>query len=127
MQNRLFSLIKHLGLTATRFADEIGVQRSGISHILSGRNQPSFEFLVKTLKRYPEIRAEWLIMGSGKMIKEEKIDPKDDFNINTKIKTTEGKFDRSKTFNSKVTNVTSTRKVILLHDDGTFSEYNMMA
>ena len=51
-------------LSASAFADEIGVQRSSISHILSGRNKPSLEFIQKVLKRYPKVDAGWLINGT---------------------------------------------------------------
>jgi transcriptional regulator with XRE-family HTH domain len=57
------------GISPTRFADEIGVQRSGVSHILSGRNNPGFEFVQKILSRYKQINAEWLMMGTGNMLK----------------------------------------------------------
>ena len=70
MKDRLIKVLNHLGLTATRLADEIGVQRSGISHILSGRNQPRYDFIVKFLTRFPEINAEWLLLGKGTMLKD---------------------------------------------------------
>jgi transcriptional regulator with XRE-family HTH domain len=73
MKERLLQIINHLGYSATRFADEIDVQRSGISHILSGRNQPSFDFLVKILTRFPEIDALWLILGTGTMLKTKQV------------------------------------------------------
>lgn len=69
MKKQIEDLMRHLGLTATRFASEIGVQRSSISHILSGRNQPSYEFILKTIERYPEIDVEWLITGKGQMLR----------------------------------------------------------
>ena len=54
-------------LTASLFADKIGVQRSSISHILSGRNKPSIDFLTKLLKVYPNFNINWLISGQGYM------------------------------------------------------------
>jgi transcriptional regulator with XRE-family HTH domain len=69
MRDRILKFITHEGLTATKFADEIGVQRSSVSHILSGRNNPGFEFIQKILLRYRNINAEWLIMGTGSMFK----------------------------------------------------------
>ena len=50
-------------------ADKMGVQRSGISHILSGRNYPSFDFLQKLLENFSRLNAEWLILGQGSMYK----------------------------------------------------------
>ena len=70
MKARLLKFIENQGLTASKFADEIGVQRSAISHILSGRNNPGFDFIQKILSRYKFINAEWLIMGTGTMFKE---------------------------------------------------------
>src|SRR6266568_123792 len=69
MKDRIIKFLTNENITATRFADEIGVQRSSISHILSGRNNPSFEFIHKILSRYKYLNAEWLIMGNGNMIK----------------------------------------------------------
>ncbi|MEX0315699.1 MAG: helix-turn-helix domain-containing protein, partial [Allomuricauda sp.] len=50
---RIKSVIDHFGLTVSSFADSIGVQRSSISHILSGRNKPSLDFVLKVVKTYP--------------------------------------------------------------------------
>ena len=54
-------------ITAKQFAEEIGIQPSGMSHILGGRNNPSLEFAMKVLRRYPEIDANWLLLGRGAM------------------------------------------------------------
>ena len=69
MKDRVIKFLKHENITATKFADEIGVQRSSVSHILSGRNNPGFEFIQKILSRYKFINAEWLVMGTGNMVK----------------------------------------------------------
>ena len=71
MKEQLNKLMEAEGLTPARFADEIGVQRSSISHILSGRNKPSYDFISKILSRFSGINAEWLITGKGSMIKAE--------------------------------------------------------
>ena len=69
MKERLLKVITSEGLTPSLLADELGVQRSGISHILSGRNYPSFDFLQKLLVRFPKLNAEWLILGHGSIYK----------------------------------------------------------
>lgn len=69
MVDRIQLILKVNNLTASRFADEIGVQRSSISHILSGRNMPSLDLIQKILKRFPEIDSEWLLNGKGTMMK----------------------------------------------------------
>ena len=51
-------------LSAAAFASKIGVQRSAMSHILSGRNKPSLEFLIKVYETFEEVALEWLILGT---------------------------------------------------------------
>lgn len=68
MKDRLIRLLDSEQLTASKFADRIGVQRSSVSHVLSGRNKPSFDFIEKTLKAFPDLNPEWLILGKGDMI-----------------------------------------------------------
>ena len=70
--NRRFQTILDLeNLSPAQLADRLSVQRSGISHILSGRNKPSFELLQRVVQSFPEISAEWLITGNGKPLKEQ--------------------------------------------------------
>lgn len=65
MVNRILEILRRKNLTPSQFADEIGVQRSGISHLLSGRNKPSLDFVLKVLKRYPDITADYLLHGQN--------------------------------------------------------------
>ena len=67
MHNRLKKWIESEGLKASSFADNIGVNRATISHILSGRNNPSINFVQKLLIAYPNLNANWLITGIGYM------------------------------------------------------------
>lgn len=72
METRLMEFLKVHNMTSTRLADEIGVQRSSISHILSGRNKPSYDFIYKFLQYYKDINPKWLILGEGSMYANEK-------------------------------------------------------
>lgn len=63
----MLKLLENEQLSSSKFADVIGVQRSSVSHILSGRNKPSFDFLQKTLRAFPALNADWLILGEGDM------------------------------------------------------------
>ena len=67
MINRINLLLQAKNITAKQFAEEIGIQPSGMSHILGGRNNPSLEFVAKVLRRYPELDANWLLLGRGSM------------------------------------------------------------
>ncbi|HOY30675.1 MAG TPA: hypothetical protein PKW80_02235 [Bacteroidales bacterium] len=66
--------MKIKNLTPSKFADEIGIQRSSMSHIMGGRNLPSLDLITKILKKYPDINSEWLIQGEGPMLKTIQID-----------------------------------------------------
>lgn len=64
MREKLLKLMKSEGLSSSRFAEILEIQPSSISHILSGRNKPSFDFLVKILKRFPNINPDWLLLDN---------------------------------------------------------------
>ena len=68
INDRFTKILEYSGFTASEFADEIDVQRSSISHIISGRNKPSLEFIVKIKNRFPEISWDWIILGQGEML-----------------------------------------------------------
>jgi len=70
LKDRIKFIIDSEKLTYSKFADIIGVQRSGISHILSGRNNPSLEVIQKILEAFTFINTDWLLFGKGEMIKE---------------------------------------------------------
>ena len=59
------AVLAHYEMNATVFAEEIGVQRSSISHLLSGRNKPSLDFVMKVVQRFPEVNLYWLLFGKG--------------------------------------------------------------
>lgn len=83
-------------LKPSELADKISVNRATVSHILSGRNKPSIDFLQKLLNNYPELNSNWLITGIGYMSKENK-------NI--------------KNYSSK-----KIKKVVVFFDDNSFEE-----
>jgi transcriptional regulator with XRE-family HTH domain len=71
MVERLTHILKTYQISASKLADMMGVQRSGVSHILSGRNKPSFDFLQRLLEHFPEVDANWLLTGKGKAFLDE--------------------------------------------------------
>lgn len=74
LNERIAEIIIYSKLSASEFADEIEVQRSNISHITSGRNKPSLDFLMKIKERFPELQWDWLILGQGEMISKPEIE-----------------------------------------------------
>jgi len=141
MKDQLIKILTHFGITATRFADEIGVQRSSISHILSGRNKPSYDFIMRIIEKYPSLNPSWLLTGKGNMLiaagDSEKSEEKVQFQATLPLQKDQyeshGKTiqqDDSQKTNSdiskqkiEITNVNSIDIVILLFTDGTFIQY----
>lgn len=67
MIKRIELIIRAQNLSPSQFADRIGIQRSGLSHILSGRNNPSLDFVQKVLSAFPELNPAWFLQGKGRM------------------------------------------------------------
>ena len=108
--DRFKYLMKLNNLTASAFADEIGVQRSSVSHILSGRNKPSLEFIQKVLMRFPKVSGDWLIAGVTSSIK----DP-----LPTDIS---GKSKSEVTSTASSTGDKQIKKIVIFYTDNTFEE-----
>ena len=142
MKDRIIQFLKENSLTSTKFADVIGVQRSSISHILSGRNKPSFDFIEKMLIAYPDIDAQWLITGIGDMYtnqpslfdqKESEINnvlTQREFNIqnqlssHTDISNSEVQTENKKENTSKVEDKnTDIERVMIFYKNGSFKDY----
>ena len=76
---RIQSIIEYYDLSASSFAEKIGVQRSSISHILSGRNKPSLDFTLKVVDAFPQVSLYWLLLNKGSF-PEETISPTKEIN-----------------------------------------------
>lgn len=70
MREKLLKLMKYEKLSSSRLAEILEIQPSSISHILSGRNKPSFDFLVKILRRFPTLNPDWLLLDSDQMYRQ---------------------------------------------------------
>ena len=96
MKQRLQTLLAAEKIASSKFADIIGVNRSSISHLLSGRNNPSLDFLQKVLVKFPNINPDWLLLGQGSMYRN---------NIKIEDKTTQNNpvlFEDKREFNKEV-------------------------
>lgn len=69
MNSRLKQFLAAENITQAQFADNINVVRASVSHVLSGRNNPSYEFIRSIMIKYPDLNIEWLMFGKGKMYK----------------------------------------------------------
>ncbi len=72
MKERIKKIIEYENISNNKFADITGIQRSGLSHLINGRNKPSLDVIQKILETFDYINTDWLLFGKGSMIKEEK-------------------------------------------------------
>ena len=110
--NRLKKILNYHQLTASLFADKIGVQRSSISHILSGRNKPSLDFILKVTNTFTDVDIYWLLNGEGAFPKEQ--------GPTNKV------FSPDETLIEETINSKSSKKmnrIVVFYEDGTFEEY----
>ena len=70
---RLEIILDYYNLSASAFADKINVQRSSLSHLLSGRNKPSLDFIIKVIEVFPEVDLYWILNGKGNFPKSENV------------------------------------------------------
>ena len=139
---RLETIFEYYVITASMFADKINVQRSSISHLLSGRNKPSLDFILKVIENFPEVELLWLLNGKGSFPKtednlieetrpafEEKREQikdlftqeKDVFETHSEKSVNMSKFqteDMLVNSNSKI------ERIVVFFTDGTFKNYN---
>lgn len=142
---RIEIILEYYSLNASTFADKIGVQRSSLSHLLSGRNKPSLDFILKILDVFPEVDLYWILNGKGSFPKKlslEVIANKNIEEIQSPIQT--GSFIQSgdlfsdENYNeqeiSKTTNSNNVSnpiavadeidKIVIFYKNGTFKSYN---
>ncbi len=118
--NRLQKVLEYYGVSATAFSEEIDFNRSTISHLLSGRNKPSLEFVMKVLQKYPEVELYWLLNGKGSFPSEQKTPP-------TSIH--KAKIDASpevsEVFSEKRTQISKKpiERIVVFYKDGSFRAY----
>lgn len=124
IQERLQLILKMHNISPSSFADKLGVQRSNVSHVLSGRNKPSLDFLEKIILQFPRVNAHWLITGvmpAGQSA--DILNAKDasiDENIEEKSKHIE--IDPQKETSSDVQNRVVV-KIVEFYTDNTFTEF----
>ena len=118
---RLEKIIDYYGLNASSFAEKVGVQRSSISHILSGRNKPSLEFVLKILSSFDEVDLYWLLNGKGTFPKSET--PRVTL---PKIETTDKQISVSspEKLISDISPSSEIERIVIFYKDGSFKNYN---
>ena len=145
MREKLLNLMKSEQLTASKLAELLDIQPSGISHILSGRNKPSFDLVQKILRRFPRVNPDWLLLDKDEMYRTIDIEPKPAALQSISTDELDGTMQQSQAsgMTAPATNSTSTstpaqqiaaayapksgnvKRVIVLFDDHTFESYEV--
>lgn len=118
---RLEKVIDFYGETASSFAEKIGVQRSSISHILSGRNKPSLDFVLKVLSEYPEVELYWLLNGKGTFPSTTSSFSKEQKKETIKIDSHKIKTETPDSISAS--NDKSIERIVIFYKDGTFKNF----
>lgn len=130
---RLKDIIAYYNLTSSTFADTIEVQRSSISHLLSGRNKPSLDFVMKIINKFPEVDLYWFLYGEGSFPKKKKKNDVIKEEDNLEKKEAPSLFSKKEVFEQEddlnlnkqfSENTKKLVKVVLLYNDGSFEEFN---
>ena len=138
MNIRLQQFLAAENITQAQLADSLNVARAGVSHILAGRNKPSYDFLSALMLHYPRLNVEWLMFGKGKM-----------YNTQTERQAEQLLFDNEEVFLNEIHDIPAekaentnsmseskdldkvaqvavkqrnVKKIIILFDDGSFQE-----
>ncbi|MCK5677721.1 MAG: helix-turn-helix domain-containing protein [Flavobacteriaceae bacterium] len=125
---RLKKIMDFYQLSASAFADKINVQRSSISHLLSGRNKPSLDFVLKTVNEFDRVELYWLLNGKGVFPKDKNSPPSPISslsNFSENIDTQENKTKQNLELNTQTSssNSKSIERIVIFYKDGTFKEY----
>tara|TARA_R110001592_G_scaffold95393_2_gene274883 strand:+ start:1479 stop:1847 length:369 start_codon:yes stop_codon:yes gene_type:complete len=114
--DRIQYLMKLNNLSASAFADKIDIQRSSMSHLLSGRNKPSLDFVNKVLVAYPKISADWLLYGKKEV---DSVITKDDSKVTEQPKQ---ESPQTNTPTLSTNDGKQVKKIVIFYTDNTFEE-----
>ncbi len=137
---KMEQIIDYYGLSASSFADKIGVQRSSLSHLLSGRNKPSLDFVIKIVNSFPEVDFYWLLEDKGSFPKLNKVEVNPETVLKPALETTKNidlfsSIEENITKKEEFTNVNNLNllnssqknnaidKIVIFYNDGTFKDY----
>ncbi|RRO14024.1 helix-turn-helix domain-containing protein [Flavobacteriaceae bacterium 14752] len=126
---RLEQIFKYYDLNASAFADKIDVGRASISHLLSGRNKPSLDFVMRVVKTFPEVELYWLLNGKGQFPEKEKKET--EAQMNSKMSESESESKIIKTSNplhpetkpNEDYSNSDIKRIVIFYKNGTFKSY----
>ncbi len=121
--NRLRIIMEFYQLSASAFADKIQVPRSSISHLLSGRNKPSLDFVLKVVKEFEEVELYWLLNGKGTFPQQTSLNLPIEASVKEDQKPISNKDALGHPIIAPEAISKKIERIVLFYDDGTFKEY----
>lgn len=64
IRNRILKLIEILNMDRVTFANSVNIKQATLSHILTGRNDPTLNIILQIHEKYPTIDINWLLYGN---------------------------------------------------------------
>lgn len=128
---RLQKILDFYNISATELSNQISFNRSTISHLLSGRNKPSLDFVMKVLQKFPEVELYWLLNGKGSFPNTKSNSTTSSTSTNNQEENTlplknkknlEIKKTQPETISS-IFNDTDVDRIVIFFKDGTFKSY----
>jgi len=120
--NRLKKILDYYGLSATAFSERIDFNRSTISHLLSGRNKPSLEFVMKVLKEFHEVELHWFLNGKGTFPSTPKQSKVENLEA-SEIISQESNNNTIPTFEKSLSSNKEIERIVIFFKDGSFQSY----
>ena len=130
---RLQKIMDDHELSAAAFAEKMDIGRATISHLISGRNKPSLDFMMKVISTFPSIDLYWLVYGKKSEEKKairEKLE--DNNSTSEKENTIASRSENEVAPTSKRINPSHSssrnsekeiKRIAIFYDDGTFESY----
>jgi len=122
--SRVQRIIAFYGLTVSAFADKVGVQRSSISHLLSGRNKPSLDFVLKLVQAFPDVNLYWFLKGEGNFPDDSITDGSDAAEQVDMVTESTHTIRTELPLPTNTKNKSEPVKIVLFYQDGTFESFH---
>lgn len=123
LKDRVKQVMDSESLSPKEFSNKLAIQRSSLSHIFSGRNKPSLDFIVKLTKTFPKLSMQWMLHGAGEMyaLPTDTAVTRDVTNVKG-VKKQTSDVNVESVISSSLDSGKSIRKIIVIYGDNTFTE-----
>lgn len=125
MISRLLQVLQAENISRSQFAEMLEISPATVTHLLNGRNKPSYEIIQAICKNFPNLNADWLITGNGKMYKNGQNsaeNPQERGIFDTDTESNSLNIPTQSTETKIVYKSKKIEKILIFYDDGTFQD-----